>query len=104
MLDDIATEIATDTAAEERGAEGLQSFLQWLDAASVTCPKMEITEVDGVRGVIAREPIKAGELVLHIPKASLLTLTAIRASGSPVAAAAERSSPPVPASCSPSVS
>ena len=83
MLDQIAAEIAK----EEPGAPSLQSFLQWLDDAGVTCPKMKVVEVDGVRGVVTREPIKAGELVLHIPKAALLTMTVIRASGSNVVAA-----------------
>ena len=60
-------------------------FEEWAEGNLINAPKIAITDVEELRGVIAIEPIAAGEELCVVPRTSCLDLAAVEGGQSPCA-------------------
>ena len=59
-------------------------FEQWASARGINAPKLYISDTETLRGVLALEPIRAGEELCVVPRPCTLDLAAAEGAGSPI--------------------
>jgi hypothetical protein len=81
-----AVDVALEPKAEpftlraERVELNTSRLVAWLLDQGCTMPSMEVARMNGVRGFRATQPVKAGSLVIHVPRRLIITQDVARAS------------------------